>query len=163
MDKKKTGKATALVISIVIFCLTFQDISDWSVVGIFTGCGLGCRLSYPFYHANMLHATLNAWCLLSVVFIYNISLWRLAFAYITVVSVPVFCLSDIPTVGLSGLVFVLFGSISFEVRRKVYYQLWILAYLIIGFLLPATNALVHLYCYCVGCLAALLNKQVKIR
>lgn len=168
MDKKKAAKATSLLISILVFCLSLQDMADWSAVGIFTGCGLGCRMLYPFYHANLLHATLNAWCLLSVIFIYDISLWRLAFAYIIAISFPVDALACLgvevldPTVGLSGVVFALFGSISFEVQRKAYYQLWMLAYLVAGFLFPNTNALVHLYCYMAGGAVALLNKPVKI-
>ena len=168
MDKKKAAKATSLLISIIVFCLSLQDMADWSAVGIFTGCGLGCRMLYPFYHANLLHATLNAWCLLSVIFIYDISLWRLAFAYIIAISFPVDALACLgvevldPTVGLSGVVFAIFGSISFEVQRKAYYQLWMLAYLVAGFLFPNTNALVHLYCYLAGGAVALLNKPVKI-
>ena len=168
MDKKKAAKVTSLLVSILVFCFSLQDIADWSAVGIFTGCGLGCRLSYPFYHVGILHALLNAWCLLSVVFIYDISLWRLCLAYAISISYPVNTLAYLgvealdPTVGLSGLVFALFGSISFEVGRKVYYQLWMLAYLIIGFLFPNTNAWVHLYCYLAGCMVALLNKPVKV-
>lgn len=162
MDKKKAAKAISLLVSILVFCLSLQDISDWSAVGIFTGCGLGCRLSYPFYHVGIVHALLNAWCLLSVVFIYDISMLRLCLAYIIAVFIPSICLSATPTVGLSGLVFALFGSISFEVGRKVYYQLWMLAYLIIGFLFPNTNAWVHLYCYLAGCAVALLNKPVNV-
>lgn len=162
MDKKKAAKAISLLVSILVFCLSLQDISDWSAVGIFTGCGLGCRLSYPFYHVGIVHALLNAWCLLSVVFIYDISMLRLCLAYIIAVFIPSICLSATPTVGLSGLVFALFGSISFEVGRKVYYQLWMIAYLIIGFVFPNTNAWVHLYCYLAGCAVALLNKPIKV-
>lgn len=168
MDKKKAAKAMSLLVSILVFCLSLQDMTDWYAVGIYTGCGLGCRMLYPFYHANVLHATLNAWCLLSVIFIYDISLWRLAFAYIIAISFPVDALACLgvevldPTVGLSGVVFALFGSISFEVQRKAYYQLWMLAYLVAGFLFPNTNALVHLYCYMAGGAVALLNKPVKI-
>ncbi len=162
MDKKKAAKAMSLLVSILVFCLSLQDMTDWYAVGIYTGCGLGCRMLYPFYHANVLHATLNAWCLLSVIFIYDISLWRFFLSYIIAVTIPSFCLSGIPTVGLSGVVFALFGSISFEVQRKAYYQLWMLAYLVAGFLFPNTNALVHLYCYMAGVAVALLNKPVKI-
>ena len=162
MDKKKAAKAMSLLVSIIVFCLSLQDMTDWYAVGIYTGCGLGCRMLYPFYHANVLHAILNAWCLLSVIFIYDISLWRFFLSYIIAVTIPSFCLSGIPTVGLSGVVFALFGSISFEVQRKAYYQLWMLAYLVAGFLFPNTNALVHLYCYMAGGAVALLNKPVKI-
>lgn len=168
MDKKKAGKISALIISILVFCLALQNVDNWEAVGIYSGCRLTCRVVYPLYHANLLHALLNAWCLLSVVFIYDTSLWRLAFAYVIAISYPVDTLANLvvetldPTVGMSGLVFALFGSISFEVQRKAYYQLWMLAYLLVGFMFPNTNAWVHLYCYIVGLLVALLNKPVKI-
>lgn len=161
MDKKKAGKATSIVISIIVICLTWQSV-NWEVVGIYLGCGLTCRALYPFYHVNLLHALLNVWCLLSVVFIYDTSLWRLVFAYVIALSVPSLLISTTPTVGLSGVVFALFGSISFEVERKTYYQLWMSAYLVVGFLFPNTNAWIHLYCYIAGLLAALLNKPVRL-
>ena len=162
MDKKKMGKVSALIVAILVFCLALQGSQDWSAVGIYSGCRLSCRVLYPFYHAGLLHAMLNAWCLLSIVFIYDITLWRLALAYVIAVFIPALCLSHIPTVGLSGVVFVLFGSISFEVGRKLYYQLWMLVYLAVGFLFPNTNAWVHLYCYAAGLAVALLNKPIKI-
>ncbi len=157
------SKSLSLLLTVLILIISIHHVEDWSTVSIYTGCGLGCRMLYPFYHANLLHALLNAWCLLSIIFIYDISLLRFILAYIIAVTIPSFCLSDTPTVGMSGLVFALFGSISFEVQRKTYYQLYMLAYLVVGFLFPNTNALVHLYCYILGVVLALLNKPVKIR
>ena len=162
MEQKKATKITSLLISVVVFCLVFAN-NEWMSVGIYKDCGLGNRLLYPFFHAGFLHAILNAWCLLSVVFIYNISMVRLFTAYLLSISIPSFLLMDVPTVGLSGVVFVLFGSISFEVGRKLYYQVWMIAYLLLGFLFPNTNGLIHLYCYAMGCVVALLNKPFKIR
>lgn len=162
MDKTKTAKATALLITIIVLALSWQGSADWSAVGIYEGCPLRTRLLYPFYHANLLHALLNTWCLLSVVFIYDISLWRLSLAYIIAAAVPLCCLHDTPTVGLSGIVYALFGSISFEVGRRLYYQLWMLFYIAIGLLFPNTNVWIHLYCYLAGCAVALLNKPVKV-
>ena len=163
MDKTKIGKVSSLIIAIIVLCLSLQSTHDWSAVGIYSGCRLSCRILYPFYHANIIHATLNAWCLLSIVFIYNITLWRLALAYTIAAFIPSLCLSSIPTVGLSGIVFVLFGSLSFEVARKLYYQSWMLLYLAVGFFFPGTNAWVHLYCYMAGIIIALLNKPVKFK
>ena len=89
-------------------------------------------------------------------------------AYLIAVTVPVNMLGsflpfDNPTVGLSGVVYVLFGSISFEVLRRVYFQCWMLFYIAIGFLMPNTNAWLHLYCYLCGFMAALLNKPIHIK
>lgn len=168
MDKRKKEKITALLISAVVVLLPLLVSLEWNEVGIYSGCRLHGRLLYSFFHANILHAVLNAWCLLSLVFIYDISYWRMLLAYIIAVTVPVDILDSFinmaaPTVGLSAVVFVLFGSISFEVVRKWYYQGWMLLYLVVGFLFPNTNAWLHLYCYLVGLLVALLNKPVKSR
>lgn len=168
MDKRKKEKITALLISAVVVLLPLLVSPEWNEVGIYSGCRLQGRLLYSFFHANILHAVLNAWCLLSLVFVYDISCWRMLLAYVIAVTVPVDTLSSFinmasPTVGLSAVVFVLFGSISFEVVRKWYYQGWMLLYLVVGFLFPNTNAWLHLYCYLAGLLVALLNKPVKSR
>lgn len=159
---EKATKTTAILISVIVSYLSLTHMIISTDFGIYRGCNLSCRLLYPFFHVNLLHAALNAWCLLSVVFIYNTSFWKLLFSYIVAVTIPPVCLSNIPTIGLSGVVFALFGSISFEVQRKAYYQLWMLAYLVTGFFFPNTNALVHLYCYLAGGAVAVLNKPVNI-
>lgn len=158
----KVSKIIALVLSVLALFLSLVAIENWESVGIYTGCGPLCRAIYPFFHANIIHAALNIWCLLSIVFIYDTTIWRLLFAYITAMSIPTLLLSATPTVGLSGIVFALFGSISFEVGRKLYYQAWMFAYLILGFVFPNTNAWIHLYCYAIGFVFALLNKPIKI-
>lgn len=165
MDKRKKEKIAALLISAVVALLPLLVSPEWKEVGIYAGCSLQGRFLYSFFHANMLHALLNAWCLLSLVFIYDISIGRILLAYIIAVTIPVDTLGSFinmtsPTVGLSAVVFVLFGSISFEVARKWYYQAWMLFYLVVGFLFPNTNAWLHLYCYLAGLVVALLNKPV---
>lgn len=165
MGTRKVEKATAIIVALTVTTLSFVHINDWEAVGICTSCQLSGRLLYPFFHAGTLHAVLNVWCLLSIVFIHEVSCMRLLFAYVAAVTVPVGTLGtflplDCPTVGLSGVVYVLFGSISFEVLRKRYYQCWMLFYIGIGFLMPNTNAWLHLYCYLCGFVFALLNKPI---
>ncbi len=168
MDARKTEKAAAVAIALFVTVLSFVHVHDWTSVGIYERCPLLNRLVYPFFHANVFHAVLNAWCLLSLVFIYDITCCRLVAAYIVAVAMPVDSIGALvglgqPTVGLSGAVFVLFGSISCEVARKRYYQAWMCFYICIGFLFPVTNAWLHLYCYVMGLIGALLNCPFKRR
>lgn len=166
MDTRKVEKVAALVIAAVVVCLSFFRIWDWQTVGIYAGSDMSGRLLYPFFHANAFHAALNSWCLLAMMFIYDIRIGRLLLAYAIATTIPIDTIGgliagmDSPTVGLSGIVFFLFGSISFEVLRKWYYQLWMIFYLTAGFLLPNTNAILHLWCYMLGFLVALLNKPI---
>ena len=162
MDTRKVEKIAAVVIALFVTVLSLFHITNWSSVGIYTHCPLPGRFIYPFFHANVFHAILNAWCLLALVFTYDITFWRLLAAYVVAVSMPVDTLGtllplDHPTVGLSGVVYVLFGSISCEVVRKSYYQAWMCFYICIGFLFPNTNTWLHLYCYAAGLVGALLN------
>ena len=91
----------------------------------------------------------------------------LPLSYIIAATIPIDTLGNfidnmtLPTVGLSAMIFVLFGSISFEVLQKWYYQAWMLFYLTIGFFFPNTNAWIHLYCYIAGLVIALMNKPIK--
>jgi membrane associated rhomboid family serine protease len=168
MGTRKVEKVAAIVIALSVTVLSVVHIGDWSSVGIYSSCPLSNRLIYPFFHAGFIHAVLNAWCLLSIVFIYDVSVWRMLFAYVAAVTMPVdtfgaFLSLDSPTVGLSGVVYVLLGSISFEVARKRFFQLWMLFYIAVGFLFPNTNAWLHLYCYLCGFAFALLNKPMEVK
>lgn len=168
MGAGKVEKASAVVIALLVTVLSFFHIAGWHSVGIYAHCPLAGRFLYPFFHSGVFHASLNAWCLLSVVFSYGVSFRRMLVAYLLAVTVPVDTLGgllpfDNPTVGLSGVVYVLFGSISFEVLRKRYYQCWMLFYIGIGFFMPNTNAWLHLYCYLCGFVVALLNKPIHIK
>ena len=89
MDARKVEKITALLISAMIVCLSFSGEWDWQTVGIYAGSNMPERLLYPFFHTNMFHALLNSWCLLSIIFIYDIGIGRLLSAYMIAVTVPV--------------------------------------------------------------------------
>lgn len=164
--RRKKEKVTSLLLAVIVIALSLLKLSDLHEVGIYVGGSWVGRVLYPFFHSGIIHATLNAWCLISLVFIYNIRLQRLILAYIVAITFPIDTLSlvlpisKLPTIGLSGVVFFLFGSISFEVGRKLYYQAWMIFYLAVGFVFPYTNAWLHLYCYLSGFLFSLLNYPI---
>lgn len=167
--RRKKEKATSLLLSIVVVVISLIGFSNWNTIGIYAGASWVGRLLYPFFHANIIHALLNAWCLICIIFIYDIKITRLLLAYIVAVTFPIDTLSHLlplptlPTVGLSGVVFFLFGSISLEVSRKLYYQLWMVFYIGIGFFFPNTNAWLHLYCYLCGLVYSILNYPIIIQ
>ncbi len=165
--RRTKEKVTTLLLALFLIVLSVIGTVDWYSVGIYAGSPWTGRGLYPFFHASVFHAILNAWCLCCVMFIYDITVWRLLLAYIVAVTYPVdtvtqlFSLPITPTVGISGCLFFLLGSIAFEVRRRLYYQTWMFFYLIVGFFLPYTNAWIHLYCYLCGIILSLLNYPIK--
>lgn len=156
-------KIVSLVISLTIISISLFAPYEWYNVGIYANAPWGNRWIYLFFHAGLFHALLNAWCLLSIVFIYNISCIRMLLAWIVAACVPNFLMDCQPTVGMSVSVFFLLGSISFEVQRWRYFQFVMLLYLLMGFLLPDSNGLLHLYGYVCGLGFALLNKPFTWR
>ena len=71
------GKWLALSVSVAVLLLSFAG----PVAGVYVGCPWWNRLAYPFIHASFLHAFCNAWCLLSLVFYYNLHWWKVAASF----------------------------------------------------------------------------------
>lgn len=147
MDNRvNTGtKWAALAIGVAALVL-----SPFDGNGVRVGCSLLDRLSYPLFHVNLLHAFCNAWCLISLVFLYDLPWWKVALAFLIAVTLPHFALSATPVVGMSGACFALMGLTIPVVRRKVMLIGWIALFLAIGFLFPNVAAWVHVYCFLVG-------------
>lgn len=161
MAQGKKAKTASLIIAVVILLGSFIYVPDWSVIGVSKGCSLVARMGYSLCHVSLFHALINAWCLLGIVFLYDISIWRLLTAYIVAVLVPEFLLSDVPTVGLSCVCYVLLGSLIFEVKRKLYFQICMALYIAVGFFFPAVNAIIHVYGYLAGLMVGLLNAPLS--
>lgn len=164
MEERKTEKTLALIIAVVVILVYIFSPFNVFDVGLYYGCGLGQRLAYSFFHTNIFHLIINLWCFLYIAFLCRISLFRLFFAYVIAVTIPLSLLihlSDLffqPSVGLSAIVFFLLGSMSFEVSNKWRWQKWMIPYLLIGLLLPNVNGVGHLYCYTVGVFYSLISK-----
>ena len=143
-------------------------------------CSLLARLAYSFFHASILHAVINCWCLLTIVFIYDVPLCYLAIAYAIAATFPT-CLSTVPsafplglTVGLSAVCFALMGMVSFQTKRKAYFHTWVLSLILVGFTLPyicfvcgytiaTPNSILHLYSYVAGLMVGFLNSPAHAK
>ncbi len=161
MVREKKAKTTSLIIALVILIGSLIYVPDWTVIGVAKGCPFVARLGYSLFHVSIVHALVNAWCLLSIVFIYDISVWRLLTAYIVAVLVPDFLLSDVPTVGLSCVCYTLLGSLIFDVKRKLNFQLCMALYIAVGFLFSSINVVIHIYGYLAGLIVGLLNAPLS--
>lgn len=184
MVRRKKTKTTALVLTaicLVISVLTsvFDGFTIESVA-ISPGCPLSARLAYSFFHASILHAIINCWCLLAIVFIYDVPLCYLAIAYAIAATFPATTFaatvpSGFPlgcTIGLSAVCFALMGMVSFQAKRKAYFHTWVLSLILVGYALPylcsvcgytiaTPNSILHLYSYVAGLMVGFLNSPVS--
>lgn len=160
---EKTKAAALLYVAITALLLFLRLPAERT--GLYGGCPAVNRFLYPLFHVGLAHWALNAWCLVTLSFVYPISIWSLLVAYLISASFPVDSLSflydsAVPTVGASGVCYALVGRCTLLVRRKAYYTVWVLAFLSLGFLFPACNVWLHLYCYLCGLVAGVLNTPI---
>lgn len=156
MVRRSKEKTAVLVLTVILIAFyLFADVSK--TIGLHAGCSWGCRLAYPFLHASLLHVIGNCWALLSVVFIYDVSWGSLLLAYLVAITIPDAFLPASNIVGLSGVVMYLFGRVSLQAKRKIYYQAWMAFFIAFGFLFVNVAGWLHLYCYVAGLLVAALN------
>lgn len=146
MLRRKKTKIAALLLSFTLFLLLLLPVSPQDV-GIYQGCGVTNRLTYHFFHANILHLVLNVWCFLSCVFLADASLSVIVTSFIIACTVPVF--TPVPTVGFSGICFAILGFIMWQAKNKFSYNISIISCIALPLmLLPhAVNSLLHAYCY----------------
>lgn len=157
MVRRKKEKTISLYVAPIILMLSIFPIFDWETIGVATQSPWWNRLIYSFFHASIWHCLANLFCYFQILHYYLPS-WRIILlSYIVAVLVPDFVLTELPTVGMSAMIYSLLGCITFYVQRKVYYVSWVSFYILIGFLFPNVNALIHLYAYCVGSLYSLLT------
>lgn len=112
------------------------------------------RLFYPLFHANMIHAILNIFCILQLAFYYRMTRWFLLASYIIAVTAPS-CLIE-GTLGFSGVIFAALGLYSMIVTRGWVIAAHVALYCSLTALFSCVNTLLHLYCYAVGFVCSLL-------
>lgn len=177
MVRREKAKTAALVLTAIV--MTVSIICHYSHYpvggfGICKGSSILARLLYPFFHASFIHALLNCWSLLAIVFYFDVSVRLILLAYLIAATFPVdtvssyVFISDEPTVGLSALCFALVGMVALQVEGKRLYNLCVIAYIffgvcvhyfgsLFGFDMAMPNFVIHLYCYLFGLFIAFLN------
>lgn len=173
MVRNEKTRTAALVLTVIIIAIRIFGCDVAALdVAICEDASVPARLLYSFFHASLVHALVNCWCLLSIVFIYDVSLNYLIIAYIIAATYPVdtigfFTLHSslftptAPTVGLSAMCFALLGMVFFQVRRKLYFTAWLLSFIAVGYTLPtlcsligisvaSPNNIIHIYSYMAG-------------
>lgn len=147
--------AKALTIAIALAVMFLHTLSvDPRACGLSVGAHWSMRLTYAFFHVSVIHLLLNLWCLYTVVFRYDLSVFHIFAAYVVSVCAPDVVLSSIPTVGLSAVCMALTAFASRCVASPLRWHLYMGVLLGVGFLLPSVNAGLHLYAYLAGLLLA---------
>lgn len=127
-------------------------------IGFTCESGVSPHLVYMFFHANVFHLLGNMLCLYLVTtnrFISVVEHYTVAYL-IAVASSWLSCMS-VPTIGLSGFVFAIIGMLTPFVycTRNI---IIIALSLALGFVIPNSNGLIHLWSFTFGFLYGLVRK-----
>lgn len=144
----------------MICLLLFFVQDDVGRFGICSGCGASARILYPFFHGNAFHLAINIFVFLQAVFLADVSFLAVLLSWI--IASTVFPVTwSTPTVGLSGVIYALFGIITWRSSSPLFFVSCTMLYVAIGLLNPASNTYLHLYSYAVGLLVGILGKPVE--
>lgn len=154
-----TSKYIALFTTAICLLLLFPTFPV-AHVSIYPHAPITARVVYPFFHTNVFHFLINAYGLLSLTFLYPSKPKQLLQAYLIAISYPATTIASLmptdPTVGLSSIIFALLGLHACNSNSKLYFHLFILSQIALGFLLPHVNPIIHLYTYIVGIITSKL-------
>lgn len=104
-NHKKTAVLIIVALTVAIQICPLQT----SAYGISLTSPMWSRLVYHFFHASWLHLLLNAYVLLVLAFKLDLRMYELPLSYLIASIVPLCCVTAMPTVGLSGMIYALLG------------------------------------------------------
>lgn len=119
--------------------------------------GLLPHFTYSFLHANVWHMAANLFVLWGVRQRMNVAV---GYAIAVAASwLPMW--ADKPTVGMSGMLFAMFGIMWGKTGRWKEYLKAGMPVILIMMLIPNVNGLLHLYCYILGFVFSFIRFKVS--
>lgn len=154
---QQASKALTLLICVAVILLAVITPAN-AAVGIAGNSPWWTRFSYPFFHASLIHASLNAWGLYAIVFRYDLTPRHLVAAFAIAAAIPAGLLGETPVLGISAIFFALAGFASFMIRQRLKWHLYMAAFIAAGFALPSVAAMIHLYAYLTAVIVSLITR-----
>ena len=138
-------------------------------IGFATNSPWWTHFTYSFQHASLIHLVINTLVFINVfrVMEWFIS-WRVLLPVIYIIAsvASVASVQTIPTVGASGMIYAMFGMMSFIVlfnastwNQKGMFFFSIILMLLFSYFNSSSNFTVHVISYCLGVLWFTVNKK----
>lgn len=152
MENSRFFKNASLINSLILLIIPFTKLNSLNSVNSL----ILKRLLYPFLSTNVMHAMLNVYCLLGLVFVYRIKAWIIITAYLIAVTAPSPIIAN--TVGLSGVIYAALGIYTLHAVRICKYLLFIaLSVALMACLGSMYNTALHIYCFLIGSIISVLH------
>ena len=163
METRVHAKMAALVVGVAAIMLAIMHTTGLMAtddVGLCMGGSWWSRLSHPFIHTGIIHASLNVYVFWQLVFFFPVTKGHLLAAYLMACTCPAsvalwtisLLQNTTPThvVGLSGVVYWLLGWVMPQVSRRKRYCAILLLWMAFGAILGTVAVGIHAYCFIAG-------------
>jgi len=164
MYQRADAKAAALAVGVMVLAIALLCTAGWTFpygAGIAEGGSVPARLLHPLVHGGLLHAAVNVYVLWQLVFFFPIRLRLLVAAYVVACCCPtaVALWTPLPSeascvVGLSGIDYVLMGSVMPQTTRPLRFNALIAVWMLAGMAVGSVAVGMHLFCYLCGAAVA---------
>lgn len=154
-------------ILILIFFYSISRVMDISFLGVGNDSPWWCYFTFSLIHLSIIHLIMNSfvftcyWKILKK----NVNLYFLVSMMILVPPVAAFLgNADIPTVGLSSVVFTMIGIyvVVIPLAKKALFKfifLIILSFIFMGLFMPSINTPIHIYSFLISLAISLLSRR----
>lgn len=154
------------LVYVVVLVMVYSVISDPAAWAVGQGMPLWHSVTYQHIHASWIHVLCNAWVFLSVIFFWRPSVIQLLAAYVmsALFGILACCTHVAPTVGLSGLIYAMFGIYCLTpttMSGLVRYQATALATMVVYCFFPGFSIACHALCYAMGVFYAIINYPIR--
>jgi len=147
-------------IALLLLVLSIVPMFDGGVIvnmfGVSDSSSWYTCITYLFIHSNILHFVINALMfaqmdLFFFTYIHNDKLKHDVYAISLLLAIlyPIAFSNSIPTVGLSGFLFGVFGYVCSNLsRRNILFNMFVVAvYTALGIIVGVTNYMLHICCF----------------
>lgn len=148
---------------IVICVICFFLPVDIAQMGFYKGSPLYTHISYMFFHRDLIHLATN---MVAFYFVYSGLKPKTSLLFLVLIgSIVISFFSELnsPTVGLSGMIFIMIGYFSanllsvYDVQKYIPFFTFALLSITVSFLLPNTNGLIHFLGFVLGYFSSLIK------
>ena len=160
MENNKKAAVLIIALAVIVLQIVVTDVSGY---GLSVTSPLWTRLIYSFFHGSWFHLLLNVYVLLTLGFKLDLRMREIFISYILACAAPSFCIGTLPTVGLSGMIYAIFGMRTMRNSNPGSMILNIVLITAVSMFLSHIAWRLHAYCYSCGLLISLLTTPLQWR
>lgn len=155
MEAKAIVRADGKTITFTVLCLAYALQMTLGIQAGYTDYSILPHILFSFFHANVFHLAAN---LLTATMLHY-TFRDFVISYMLTVALSFFAVTELPTMGFSGILYVMIGINSNLFHGRFgFWKGWFVMFLLVGLVCPHMNGLLHLLCFVSGLVIQFIRK-----